>query len=162
MLNISIPRDVKVKLHNFKDYFKGFEKLDIVKEIFGEDTGKVLNNLKVEFCHFRRGFMWICDDDGHLVVSVCYLRNGKERDIYLDIIHELVHVRHFMEGKELYDEQIKYIERPTEVEAYKFTVKEARRIKMIDEEIFEYLQTVWISDDDVKKLAKTLGVRIPQ
>ena len=62
MLNISIPRDVKVKLYNFKDYFKGFEKLEIVKEIFGEDTDKVLNNLKVEFCHFRRGFMWICDD----------------------------------------------------------------------------------------------------
>ena len=162
MLNISIPRDVKVKLDNFMDHFKGFEKVSIVKEIFGDDTEKVLSELKVEFCHFRRGFMWICDDDGHLVVSVCYLKSGNERDIYLDVIHELVHVKQFIDGKELYDDRIDYAKRPTEIEAYKYAVREARRIGMTDDEIFEYLKTDWITEDEEKKLAKTLGVRISE
>jgi hypothetical protein len=162
MLDVTIPRDVKVTLYNFTDHFKGFEKVSIVKEIFGDNTQKVLNELKVEFCHFRRGFMWICDDDGHLVVSVCYLKRGNERDIYLDVIHELVHVRQFMEGEELYNDHIDYVERPTEIEAYEFTLREARRIGMTDAEIFEYLKTDWISEDEEKKLAKTLGVKISE
>lgn len=162
MLNITIPREVKVKLYNFMDHFKGFEKVAIIREIFGDNTKKVLSELKVEFCHFRKGFMWVCDDDGHLVVSVCYLKVGNNRDIYLDIIHELVHVRQFMEGKELYDGHFEYVSRPTEIEAYGFAVKEARRIGMTDTEIFEYLKTDWVSDDELKKLAKTLGVKISE
>jgi hypothetical protein len=162
MLNVTIPRDVKVKLDNFMDHFKGFEKVSIIREIFGDNTEKVLSELKVEFCHFRRGFMWICDDDGHLVVSICYLKRGNKRDIYLDVIHELVHVRQFMEDKELYDDNIDYVKRPTEIEAYEFTVREARRIGMTDAEIFEYLKTDWITEDEEKKLAKTLGVKISE
>lgn len=161
MLNVTIPCDVKIKLDNFMDHFRGFEKVSIVREIFRDNTEKVLSELKVEFCHFRRGFMWVCDDDGHLVVSVCYLKRGNKRDIYLDVIHELVHVRQFMEGKELYDDKIDYVKRPTEIEAYEFTVREARRIGMTDVEIFEYLKTDWTSDDEEKKLAKTLGVKNP-
>jgi len=121
MLNVTIPCNVKVKLDNFMDHFKGFEKISIIREIFGDNTEKVLSELKVEFCHFRRGFMWICDDDGHLVVSICYLKRGNKRDIYLDVIHELVHVRQFMEGKELYDDNIDYVKRPTEIECLRRT-----------------------------------------
>src|SRR5213593_2375124 len=52
--------------------------------------------------------MGVSDEDGHLVVSTHYLRTGKRRDIYLDVIHELVHVRQFREGKELFPEGFEY------------------------------------------------------
>ena len=39
--------------------------------------------------------------DSHLVISKGYLNNGNKTEIYLDLIHELCHVKQFMEeGKE--------------------------------------------------------------
>ncbi|MEM4246687.1 MAG: hypothetical protein QW390_05275 [Candidatus Bathyarchaeia archaeon] len=161
MLGVVIPRDVKVKLHSFSRLFKGFEKIGAVRELFGEKTGRVLRDLKVEFCSSRHGYMWIDDRDGHLVINKDYLAQGDERMIYLDIIHELVHVKQFMEGKELFDDQLDYADRETELEAYGHVVQEARRIGMTDGEIFDYLKTEWMTDRDVEKMARRLGV-VPQ
>jgi hypothetical protein len=150
-------RDVGVTTKPFKDYFKGFEKVEAVRRIFGEKTDEVLSNLRVEFAG-RRGYMGVSETDGHLIISADYLSKGDVVDIYLDIIHELVHVRQFMEGKELFDHNYEYIERPTEVEAYGCAVEEARRLGLSDERICEYLKTEWISDDDLKRLAKAVNV----
>jgi hypothetical protein len=63
-----------------------------------------------------------------------------------------------MEGKELFDPRYSYVERPTEIEAYRYTVQEARRLGLSDERICEYLKTEWISDKDLKFLAKAVNV----
>jgi len=160
MFGVEMNRDVKVTLHRFTDYFKGFEKIGAVREIFGEETEKVLNNLKVEFYSSRRGYMGVSDQDGHILISAHYLKNGDERDLYLDIIHELVHVKQFLEGKELFENRWEYVDRPTEVEAYRHAVKEARRLGMTDKEIHRYLKTEWMSEDDLKRLAEAVGVKI--
>jgi hypothetical protein len=106
--------------------------------------------------------MGVSDLDGHLVVSAHYLSVGNEADIYLDVIHELVHVRQFMDGKRLFDRDFKYIQRPTEIEAYRHTVEEAKRLGLQDDEICEYLKTEWMSDEDLRQLARTLNVECPQ
>lgn len=103
--------------------------------------------------------MGVSNEDGHLMVSVDYLRNGDERDIYLDIVHELVHVKQHKNGLELHDHRFNYSDRPTEIEAYAHTVKEARRIGMTDAEIIEYLKADWMTNEEVKKLANTLNVK---
>lgn len=158
IFNVIIRRDVDVPLKRFLDYFKGFEKVEAVRKIFGDETEKVLNDLKVEF-FTRRGYMGVSNEDGHLLVSADYLKNGDERDIYLDIIHELVHVKQHMNGMELQDHRFAYCDRPTEIEAFSHAVKEARRLDMTDEEIYEYLKTDWMSEEDVKKLADALNVK---
>lgn len=144
-------------IHPFTDYFKGFEKVGAVRRIFGEKTDEVLRNLIVEFTWIG-GYMWISDTDGHLMVSSRYLRNGDRISIFLDIIHELVHVRQFIEGKELFDVRYGYSERPTEIEAYRHVVQEARNMGLSDERICEYLKTEWMSHDELTRLAKTLDV----
>ena len=53
-LNVKIVRDVKVTTQPFTEYFKGFERVEAVRQIFGEKTEQVLSNLKVEFAG-RRG-----------------------------------------------------------------------------------------------------------
>jgi hypothetical protein len=146
------------RTYSFTDYFKGLEKVEIVRKIFGEKTGEVLRNLKVEFTPIG-GYMWIDGSDGHLVVSAQYLNKGDKVDIYLDLIHELVHVRQLMEGKDLFDSRYDYVERPTEVEAYRYAVQEARRLGLGGEEICEYLKTEWMSNEDLKRLARTLNVK---
>lgn len=160
-LKVKITRKVPVSTYKFNQYFKGFEKIETVRKIFGEKTEDVLNNLKVEFAGFR-GYMGVSNIDGHLLVSAVYLKKGDIVDIYLDIIHELVHVKQFMEGKELFDNTFRYTDRPSEIEAYRVTVDEARRLGLSDERICEYLKTEWMSDDDLTRLAKTLNVRCSQ
>jgi hypothetical protein len=157
-LKVAITRNVEVTLHRFIDYFKGFEEVQAVKRIFGEKTGEALRNLKVEFAG-RRGYMGVSDVDGHLIVSTDYLKNGDIVDIYFDVIHELVHVKQFLEGRNLFDENYDYVERPTEIEAFRHTVGEAKRLELNDERICQYLKTEWISEEDLKKLAKTLDIK---
>ena len=141
----------------FSDYFKGFEKVEAVRRLFGERTEEVLRNLKVEFIPIG-GYMGVSNLDGHLTVNTRYLNNGDRIDIYLDVIHELVHVKQFMEGRELFDMHYGYSERPTEIEAYHLAVEEARRLGLSDERICEYLKTEWMSDESLKRLAKALNV----
>jgi len=145
---------------SFLNYFKDFEKVKAVQEIFGEKTVEVLRGLKVDLTWFG-GYMHVDSSDGHLVISARYLKSGDRVDIYLDLIHELFHVRQFMEGKELFDPNYSYVERPTEVEAYRYTVREARRLGLSDARICDYLRTEWVSDSDFRLLAKAVNVKCP-
>jgi hypothetical protein len=160
--NVVVPGEVPIVKYDFLDYFKGFEKVPAVREIFGNTTDKVLSELKVEFFSARIGYMGVSDEDGHLIVSASYLKEGDRRSIYLDVIHELVHVKQFREGKQLFDESYEYFERPTELDAYRHAVKEARRLGMSDDEIFEYLKVMWLDEDEVRRLAENIGIDVPQ
>jgi hypothetical protein len=141
----------------FTDCFKDFDKLDAVRGIFGEKTSTILSSLKVDFTLFS-GYMYVDSSNGHLVVSARYLKNGDKIDIYLDLIHELYHIKQFMEGRELFDERYSYVERPTEIEAYRYTVQEARRLGLGDDKICKYLKTEWMNDRDLQFLAKAVNV----
>ena len=158
-LEVEILRNAKAKTYHFTDYFKGFEKVEAVKRIFGESTRDVLSNLMIEFNSMRRGYMGVNDTDGHLMVNTRYLKDGDITDIYLDVIHELVHVRQFMEGKDLFDSCYEYVDRPTEIEAFRHTVEEARRLGLSDERICDYLKTEWLSDQDHKRLASSMNIK---
>jgi hypothetical protein len=142
---------------NFNDYFKGFDKNEAVRGIFGDRTEEILRNLKVEFMGLF-GYMGVDNTDGHLLVNARYIESGDKTDIYLDIIHELCHVKQYMDGKELFDGRFEYVDRPTEIEAYRYTVKEARRLGLSEERICQYLKTEWMSEEDLKKLARHVEV----
>ncbi|MFA7397904.1 MAG: hypothetical protein WC046_05420 [Candidatus Bathyarchaeia archaeon] len=135
----------------FGEYFKGFDKVPAVRGIFGEKTSEVLNNLTVELSWFN-GYMYVDGSDGRLVISRSYLTRGNKTDIYLDLIHELYHVKQFMEGRELFDPRYTYVDRETEIEAYRYTVKEARRLGLSEEQIRLYLKTEWLNEEDHQRL----------
>jgi hypothetical protein len=141
----------------FTEYFRGFDKVDAVRRLFGEKTDEVLRNLKVQFM-WAGGYMGVNAMNGHLMINSKYLSKGDRIDVYLDIVHELVHVKQLMEGKELFDGRYSYTERPTEVEAYRYAVQEAKRLGLKDERICQYLRTEWMSDAAFNRLAKTLSV----
>ena len=106
--------------------------------------------------------MYIDDAAGNVVAGLDYLRSGDERVLYLDILHELTHIRQRHEGKELWDRRYAYVDRPTELEAYAVAVKEARRLRMSDREIADYLRVEWTSRADHERLCEHLGVRSPE
>jgi hypothetical protein len=152
---------VRAQTYRFIDYFRGFDQVEVVRKILSDETEAVLNELRIEFVS-RMGYMGVSDIDGHIVISADYLRHGDLKHIYLDIIHELVHVKQFREGRKLFDRRYGYTERATEIEAYQYTVEEARNIGMNDEEIFLYLKTEWMSRDSHRRLAETLNVGIEE
>ena len=141
----------------FAEYFKDFGKVEAVKSIFGEKTDEILSHLTVEISWIF-GYMYVDGSDGHLVISKNYLNNGDKTDIYLDLIHELCHIKQFMDGRELFDPRYDYVERPTEIEAYRYCVQEARRLGLSEERIYLYLKTEWMSEDDLKRLAKSVNI----
>ena len=144
----------------FTDLFKGFERVEAVRRIFGERTEAVLGNLKVEIIFF--GYMGVDDTDGHLMVNGRYLKSGVKTDIYLDVVHELCHVKQWMDGRELFDSNYEYVDRPTEVEAYRYTVQEAKRIGFSTEQILQYLKTEWMTPADLKRLVKNIDLEISE
>jgi hypothetical protein len=157
--SIQIKKNLSSGSYKFTEIFLGFDELNAVKGIFGKDIEKEIDKLEVEVFP-KEGFMGVSDEDGHIFASQQYINTGEVWSVYLDIIHELVHVRQFREGKNLFDSKYAYVDRPTEVEAYAVAVKEARRIGMNDEEIFNYLEVPWITDEEHRRLAKSTGVKI--
>ncbi len=159
---VSIERNAPVVLRPFTRYFKGFERNPAVRELFGDRTEKVLRALKVEFFSSRFGYMGTSDVDGHLLISTPYLRTGEFRSVYLDLVHELAHVRQFHAGERLFYPKLSYVDAPSEIEAYRFTVREGRRIGMTDRELFDYLTIEWIEPAELRRLARHTGVAVPK
>jgi len=157
-IGIRIDRSVGPGPVPFTKIFEGFDKLKAVQSVFGRETEKVLSELVVDVVQ-GRGYMRIDDKKGSLVVNSEYLSEGSETHIYLDVIHELVHIRQLGEGKELWDERYKYVDRPTEIEAYRLAVEEARNLGLTHEELIEYLRVEWISEEDFTRFLRTLEVR---
>jgi hypothetical protein len=158
-IKVKILRNPKIQTHPFTDYFQGFEKVEAIRQIFGDKTDEVLSNLRVEFVSSRRAYMGVSDVDGHLIVGAHYLKDGDITEIYLDVIHELVHLKQFTDGKELFESRYNYVDRPTEIEAYEVAVKEARRLGLSEKQIYTYLRTEWMTDEEFKRLAITLNVK---
>jgi hypothetical protein len=157
--NIKILRNVESGTHAFNHIFSGFEKLNAVRLVFGPTTDDVLKNLKVEVFP-SRGYMGVSDEDGHIFASQSYIREGEEWSVYLDIVHELVHVRQFKEGKNLFDNAYSYVDRPTEIEAYRVAAEEARRIGISERDIYYYLEVPWVSNEEHIRLARSCNVNL--
>jgi hypothetical protein len=159
LLAVKIVRNVSVTTYPFTDYFQGFEEVEAVHRIFGDATLEVLRNLRVEFYNGRSG-MSFSDVYGHIRVNVIYLKHGDDTDLYLDIIHALVHVKQFMEGKQVFSTNLIRVDRSMEIEACRHAVDEARRLGLSDDQIFDYLRTEWMPEDDLRQLASALHVRV--
>ncbi|MDA4131581.1 MAG: hypothetical protein OK454_00450 [Thaumarchaeota archaeon] len=156
--DVQMKRDATTGSFPFLDVFMGFEALEAVRSMFGDKTEKVLTDLRVDI-QARPGYLRVDDETGNIVISGEYLRTGDERYLYLDVVHELVHVRQFIEGKELFDRRYSYVDRPTEIEAYQACVAEGRKIGMENDEVLEYLRVEWITEEEFGRLLASVGVK---
>lgn len=159
-LGVTIERRAPTKLYPFRRFFRGFDRVPTIRELFGAQTANVLRGLKVEFFSARFGYMGTSDVDGHIIISNRYLQKGEFRSVYLDIVHELCHVNQFRHGKPLFYPKLSYVDAPSEIEAYRFTIEEGRRIGMTDQELVDYLKVEWISDAEHRRLARRVGLPV--
>jgi len=167
-LKIKINRNAPASnLQPFRDYFKGFENVGAVRKVFGEKTASVLEKMKVSFISNRRMYMGIRDNDGNISIGTYHLKNSDNKVLYLDIVHELFHVKQYMKDKKYFHkEHMKfmgnralYYVSPIEVPAYLHTVEEAKRIGMSYEEISEYLVMGPVSQKIFRKFLREMNLK---
>ncbi len=146
--------------YKLTDIFIGLETSSSLLKVFGSkaEMSKILRHLKLRVETTDSG-LWLDRDTGTICVGHKHLAAGKSDFLYLDVIHVLVHVRQFLEGRELYDQAFEYVERPTELEAYRYTVAEARRVGMGEDEILRYLRMDAADDSELGKLMEKIGVK---
>ena len=158
---ILIHRDVGIGEFKISDIFPMLYQNPVMLQIFDDrdEVDAVFENTLVKVIE-RRTYMFVGNDDGSISIGIAHLETSEATVLYLDIIHELVHVKQHRKGLDLYDQANPYVDRPTEIEAYVLTVKEARRIGLTDKQIFEYLTVEWITPEEHRRLARRLNVSI--
>jgi hypothetical protein len=106
----------------------------------------------------RHGFRMVETPDDAIVVARGHFQNSPLMDVYLDLIHEFLHILQRHQGRELWPARLPYADRPTEVEAYSFSVAEARRLGVSDRYLRAYLHIPWIGAAEFRHLLENVGV----
>jgi hypothetical protein len=107
------------------------------------------------------GFRMVESREDEIVVAQGHLANSPSMDVYLDIIHEFLHILQRRQGRALWlGPKVPYVDRPTEVEAYSFSVAEARRLRVPDTYLREYLKVTWVTKAESVRLLRNLGVSV--
>jgi len=99
-----------------------------------------------------RGYCFVDVTTPAIVLAQGYYRTGSDLDLYLDLVHELTHLRQHAAGANVWDDSHAYPDRPTEIEAYAIAVAEGRRLGMRDDEVRRHLANPWMSHADVDRL----------
>lgn len=162
MDGVRVNRKVRPGKHPILAVFPGLDRTEAFRSVFNDGLREdVLRDCRIDIVP-EDMYMYIDDKAGNVVAGLEYIRKGDERILYLDILHELTHIRQWHEGKELWDQRYSYVDRPTEIEAYEIAVREARRLGMGDREIADYLRVEWTSRTEHERLCERLGVHSPE
>ncbi|MBS7623654.1 hypothetical protein KEJ39_08310, partial [Candidatus Bathyarchaeota archaeon] len=101
--NFQISRGLLNGRHKLSEVFSGLEYSPAIRELFSEDPSlDRLRRLDVEITDDAT-YMRVRDLDGQLLINPHYLRRGRKEFIYLDLLHELTHIKQYWSGRELYD-----------------------------------------------------------
>ncbi len=106
----------------------------------------------------RRWKPVVSPDADCIVIGENHLRESPLLTLFMDIYHELCHVLQRQGGAELWPPGVSYVERWTEVEAYRFVVDEARKFGVPDSFLRDYLRVEWITDAEHRTLLDALHI----
>lgn len=154
-----INRRLEPGQYRLEEVFADIRACTILRTIFrgAEEIDAIITRTRV-FVVDRPYEMFVDNDDGSITIGLTHLRRASDAILYLDIIHELCHVKQHLEGRNLYDRDKSYVDRETEIEAYLVTVQEARRIGLSEEAITNYLRVSWITPEEHQRLARRMAV----
>ena len=156
---IKINRNITPGDYLLAEIFDGLQEVDILMQVFKtkEELDDVFLKTKV-IVEESDHYMYVKNDDASIVIGFRHLQNSDSKILYLDIVHELVHVMQQRQGLDLYNKSYAYVDRPTEIEAYEIAVMEAKNLGMNDKEILDYLLVEWITPEEHKRLATHVGL----
>jgi hypothetical protein len=68
----------------------------------------------------------------------------------------MVHIWQISDGKNVFDRSVSYVDAPTEIEAYRYTLEDAERIGFSKTDVIDYLKVRWISNEEHLRLVKAV------
>jgi len=156
----SISRSLPEGVYPLALAFPSLAASDRILSIFGRSFARRLRTgkIRVEIADRKTRYMRVSERDGRVFIDRNYLLRGDPRSLLLDLIHELVHVRQFIRGRDLYDDYLDYVDRPVELEAFTLSLKEARGLGMSDPEMRDYLRLEWVTEVQHLRLLEHLGM----
>jgi hypothetical protein len=99
-----------------------------------------------------RGYLYVDVQIPAIALIEEYYREGNSLDLYLDLVHELTHLRQLAEGKNIWDHSLHYVDRPTEIEGYAVAVEEGIRLGMTEAQVIRHLSNPWLNKEEVARL----------
>jgi hypothetical protein len=105
----------------------------------------------------KNGFCWVDETIPCIVLSMAYYQAGSDLDLYLDLLHEVTHIRQILEGRDVWDDAFLYHRRPTEIEGYAVAVFECRRLGLDEKDIRDHLANPWMTPKQVTELLASVN-----
>lgn len=148
-----LKRDLPAGLHPYLRIFPGAWESPALARI-EPDAAKRRKLLDEALVSIKPGpgFAYVDVEMPCIVLAEEYYRTGSDMDLYMDMLHELAHIRQHRDGLDLWDERFAYVDRPTEIEGYAVAVEEGRRLGLTDEEVIAHLSNPWMDEEDVTRL----------
>jgi hypothetical protein len=165
MMNIDLPeyalvvRTLQTGLHPYRTLLPRIDESPALQRIQSPATpiGPLLDSARVQIRR-RDGYCYVDVKIPAIVLSEDYYFQANPLDLYLDLIHELTHLRQLAEGVNIWDHSLEYVDRPTEIEGYAVAVEEGIRLGMSEAEVTRHLSNPWMSEAEVARLRNNIDL----
>jgi len=150
-------RSLNCGLHPYRVFLPRFEESPavILIETPAIPIGSLLDGARVKIKK-GDGYCYVDVRIPAIVLIEDYYLRANPLDLYLDLAHELTHLRQLAEGRNIWDHSIHYVDRPTEIEGYAVAVAEGLRLGMTEDQIMQHLANPWLNDDEVNRLRRNI------
>ncbi|MDR1727083.1 MAG: hypothetical protein LBT74_04015 [Acidobacteriota bacterium] len=155
-----VVRSLGKGVHPYRELLPRFEESPAARRVATAafPIGALLDAARVEIAG-GEGFCFVDVEDPDapsIILFESYYRDGNPLDLYMDLAHELTHLRQHAEGRDLWDRELHYVDRPTEVEGYAVAVEEGLRLGMTEEQVVKHLSNPWLSPAEVARLRRNI------
>ena len=133
----------------------GLENSVALNKIYGSKLKGIINTTLVDVVN-KPWQIWVDRGSKRIRINKDYLSKTDSGTLYLDFIHEMVHIWQIDEGKNVFDRSVSYVDKPTEIEAYRHTVEDAKQIGFNTIDIIDYLNVRWIDNEEHQRLVKAV------
>ncbi len=150
-----INHNLELGMYQLTDIITGLEYSVALNKIYGNKLKDVLNTTEANVVS-KPWQIWVDRETKIITINKDYLVHSDRGTLYLDFIHEMVHIWQISDGKNVFDRSVSYVDAPTEIEAYRYTIEDAERIGFSKTDIIDYLKVRWISKEEHLRLVKAV------
>lgn len=152
-----VDRSLGCGLHPYRKLLPRLEESPVARRIETPSMplGPLMDAARVRIKQ-GESFCFVDIHEPAIILFEHYYRDGSPLDLYLDLAHELTHLRQHEEGKDLWDRDLHYVDRPTEIEGYAVAVEEGLRLGMTEAHIMKHLSNPWLSRAEVARLRRNI------
>jgi hypothetical protein len=150
-----ITRNLGLGRYRITEVVGGLENSIALNTIYGSNLKEILNTTFVNVVS-KPWQIWVDRQTKSITITKEYLSETESGTLYLDFVHEMIHIWQITKGKDVFNRSVSYADSPTEIEAYRYTIEDAKRIGFSRLDIIDYLKVRWITDKEHHRLVKAV------